>query len=71
MNTNFIIDPIDDEICGLCELPGADKIPHPMYWPDERRPDTDYVHIKCEELEEEIGSNLCQGAARMAFLRNI
>lgn len=41
----------NDDICGLCGLPGADKIPHPVYWPGEQRPDTEYVHSECEEEE--------------------
>ena len=43
----------DDDICGLCGLPGADKIPHPIYWPDERRPYTEYVHAEGEDAERE------------------
>lgn len=31
----------NEDICGL---PGADKIPHPIRWPGERVPDTDFVH---------------------------
>jgi hypothetical protein len=39
------------DICGLCGKPGADKIPHPMHWPGERIPETDLVHGDCERLE--------------------
>ena len=43
----------DDEqdICGLCGMPGADKIPHPEHWPGERIPDTGFVHAECEAAE--------------------
>jgi hypothetical protein len=43
----------DDDLCGLCGLPGADKIPHPEYWPGERRPETDLIHAECEVEETE------------------
>jgi hypothetical protein len=29
----------DADICGLCGEPGADKIPHSVYWPGEQGPD--------------------------------
>ena len=61
----------EDDICGLCGLPGADKIPHPVYWPQERRPDTDLVHAECEREECERASILCQGREREEFLDNI
>lgn len=41
----------NDDICGLCGLAGADKIPHPVHWPGERVPDTDLVHSQCESEE--------------------
>lgn len=41
----------EEGICGLCGLPGADKIPHTSYWPGERRPETDLVHADCEQAE--------------------
>lgn len=59
----------DDDICGLCGLPGADKIPHPIHWPDERVPSTGLVHADCEAEECARASALCQGAARDEFLR--
>lgn len=43
--------PEDEGICGLCGEPGADKIPHPVYWPDEKRPDSELVHSECEQEE--------------------
>jgi hypothetical protein len=59
-----------NDICGLCGQPGADKIPHPIYWPDEKIPDTDLVHAECESAECERASALCQGKARDEFLQN-
>lgn len=41
----------DDDICGLCGEPGADKIHQPYYWPTERRPECDLVHAECEQTE--------------------
>jgi hypothetical protein len=41
----------NEDICGLCGLPGADKIPHPIRWPGERRTETDLVHTECEKEE--------------------
>lgn len=40
-----------EDICGLCGEPGADKIPHPIYWPGEQLPDAEYVHASCEADE--------------------
>ena len=61
----------DDDICGLCGLPVADKIPHPIHWPKERIPDTDLVHAECEEEDCSRASALCQGQARDDFLGSI
>ena len=61
-------DRMDEDICGLCGLLGADKIPHPIYWPDEMRPNTLYVHAECEREECERASALCQGKERDDFL---
>lgn len=41
----------EEDICGLCGLPGADKIHHPCYWPTEQHPETELVHSKCETEE--------------------
>jgi len=40
-----------DALCGLCGEPGADKVPHPVYWPGERRPGGAWVHAVCEDEE--------------------
>ena len=60
----------EDDLCGLCGWPGADKRPHPIYWPGERVPNTDLVHSECEEAECERASAGCQGPARDHFLRD-
>ena len=41
----------EQDICGLCGEPGADKVPHPVRWPGEREPDQPYVHAACEDEE--------------------
>lgn len=47
-------DPPDD-ICGLCGKAGADKMAlwtgGGVYWPGERRPETEMVHAECEHAE--------------------
>jgi len=60
----------DDDICGFCGKPGADKLPHPIRWPDEQSAGTPFVHAACEERECARASALCQGKARDEFLRN-
>lgn len=41
----------DEDICGLCGQPGADKIAHQVYWPGEQRPTGQLVHAQCEDEE--------------------
>ncbi|KKN40138.1 hypothetical protein LCGC14_0736360 [marine sediment metagenome] len=45
----------DEDICGLCSEPGADKMAlwtgGGVYWPGERRSETDVVHASCEQEE--------------------
>lgn len=41
----------EQDICGLCGKPGADKIAHPMLWPGEKRSETGMVHSECESTE--------------------
>jgi hypothetical protein len=69
-------DTLDDEdVCGLCGEPGADKFPHQNYWPTERRPDARFVHADCEQ--EECGRAFVEYRQRVgeegvsAFLRSI
>lgn len=46
---------MDDDICGLCGEPGADKMAlwtgGGVYWPGEIRPETELVHSECEREE--------------------
>ncbi len=60
----------NDDIWGFCGLPGADKIPHPIRWPDENNAGTRFVHAECEAAECTRASALCQGKARAEFLQN-
>jgi hypothetical protein len=60
-----------DDICGLCGQPGADKIPHPVYWPGERRPITGLVHQACEDEECRRAHTALTPAERESFLRSI
>jgi len=41
----------EEDICGLCGQPGADKFAHPAHWPGERKPDGPMVHSECEQEE--------------------
>jgi hypothetical protein len=60
-----------DDICGLCGLPGADKIPHPIHWPGEAIPDTNLVHSECEDEECKRAHALLSDDERQRFLRSI
>ncbi len=60
-----------EDICGLCNLPGADKVPHPIYWPGEREPGTEYVHADCEKAECERAHLALTDEQRKEFLRTI
>jgi hypothetical protein len=48
----------NEDICGLCGTPGADKIPNQEHWPAERVPDRPFVHAECERAECEMASLL-------------
>ena len=48
----------EEGVCGLCGLPGADKIPSQARWPAERVPDRPFVHAECERAECEMASLL-------------
>jgi hypothetical protein len=61
----------DDDICGLCGKPGADKVPHPVYWPGEREPGTPYVHEDCEDEECARAHGELSDAERDAYLRSL
>lgn len=59
------------DICGFCNQPGADKIPHPVRWPGEESAGTDLVHAECEKQEcQQAHANLSD-AERQAFLRTL
>lgn len=58
-----------ENICGLCGKPGADKIPHPIHWPGERVPDTEYVHADCESEECGRAHAALTDDQRKAFLK--
>lgn len=63
----------EQDICGLCGEPGADKIAKyaggGVYWPEERMPESEYVHSECEREECQRASDLIQGERRDRFLR--
>ena len=61
----------DEDICGLCGEAGADKIPHPTYWPGEQRPGTDYVHQECEQEECRRAFNSLSSKQRDSFLAEV
>ena len=58
-----------DDICGFCGLPGADKIPHPVRWPGEESAGTEFVHRACEESECKRAHVLLSDQEREYFLR--
>ena len=49
--TALVIGDDSEDVCGLCGETGANKVPHPMYWPGEQRPGSQYVHMGCEREE--------------------
>lgn len=59
----------DEDICGLCGMPGADKIPHPRHWPNEQVPDGPFVHAECEAEECKRAHSELTDAERRAYLR--
>ena len=63
--------PDDQDICGFCGLPGADKFPHPMRWPGEQNAGTEIVHAECEAAECKRAHSLLTNKQRAAFLRTI
>lgn len=59
----------DEDICGLCGEPGADKIAHPIHWPGEQVPDGNLVHQECEQDECARAHAALSDAERAAFLK--
>ena len=62
---------MNDDICGLCGEPGADKYAHPEHWPGEQVPDTKFVHAVCAEEECKRAHAELSPRQREAFLRTI
>lgn len=60
-----------EDICGFCGKPGADKIPHPVYWPGENSAGTEYVHAACENAECERAMNLLTKQQRNRFIEEL
>lgn len=61
----------DEDICGLCGEPGADKFAHPEHWPGERRSETGFVHAECEQEECRRAHAALSDEQRQRFLRSI
>ena len=61
----------DDDICGFCGQPGADKVPHPVRWPGEESAGTGYVHADCESEECQRAHSLLSDQQRQQFLRSL
>ena len=61
----------DEDICGLCGKPGADKYAHPCHWPGEQVPDGPLVHAECEQEECRRAHSLLTDKQRENFLRNL
>jgi hypothetical protein len=60
-----------EDICGLCDEPGADKFAHPEHWPGERIPDGPLVHAECEQEACRRAHAELTDKQRKAFLRSI
>lgn len=61
----------NEDICGFCGLPEADKIPHPVRWPNEDSAGTVYVHAACEDAECKRAHELLSDRERESFLRTV
>lgn len=51
MEGDIMDNELNEDVCGFCGQPGADKIPHPIRWPGERSAGTECVHAECEAEE--------------------
>lgn len=71
MTVAELIEPENEDICGLCGEPGADKIPHPEHWPGEQVPDTELVHQECEREECRRAHAALSEEQRRAVIRSI
>ncbi len=61
----------EDDICGLCYEPGADKYAHPCHWPGEEGPDGPLVHQECEQEECRRAHAELSDDERARFLRQL
>jgi hypothetical protein len=61
----------EEDICGLCGEPGADKIAHPCHWPGERVPNGRFVHAACEEEECRRAHSMLSDKQRQDVLRSV
>jgi len=65
----------NSDICGLCGKPGADKMAMwtggGIYWPGEVIPETELVHLECEQEEQRRAHSLLSQDQRDEILRNI
>lgn len=61
----------EEDICGFCGEPGADKIPHPVHWPGEQSVDTEFVHAECEQEECGRAHAALSDREREEFLRTV
>lgn len=61
----------DEDVCGFCGKPGADKIPHPVRWPGEQSAGTDLVHSECESEECKRAHAALSDRDRDLFLRSL
>ena len=60
----------DEDICGLCGEPGADKYAYPTHWPGEKVPDGPLVHETCETEECARAHAALTDEQRRDFLRD-
>ena len=58
----------NEDICGLCGEPGADKYAHPVHWPGEQKPDSPLVHAECAREECKRAHGELTDTERKAFL---
>lgn len=58
----------ENDICGLCSRPGADKHAEPNRWPGERAPDRPRVHGACERAEGQRARGALTEEERRGFL---
>ncbi len=65
----------DEDICGLCGEPGADKMAlwtgGGKYWPGEHASETEMVHQACEQEETIRAHAELSESKREAFLAAI